>query len=263
MSNATNRSHDPISRFSPFEWAAIIVLASLANISTFLEEFLTRTFDSSVRVLLPDRPIHYLLWGLTVALAIRIARRDGTATLYMMIAGAVFAVIQPAGIVWAFGFVLAGIVIDTYMSGRRTLALVEVGLLVLVASVINRNPGLQQLLNSVNLDLAPISGIRVPFLAVMLIVILASIFGRLHFQFLSRPTAEYASNFPDTMVGVTLHPVIGVFIIPSFLGRTALTLPETPIVFFAVAASILLSSLLGGSLGFGIAERVRQRLGLH
>lgn len=264
MSKTTDESRGRASQFTPFEWGTIILLAGLANASTFLEELLARTLNApAVTGVIPDRPINYLLWGLAVALALRIARRDGTATLYMTITGMIFAVIQPAGIAWAFGFVLAGVVIDTYLSGRRALALAEVAILTLVASLVNRSPGLQQLLNSVTLDLSALLGIKVPFFALMLIVILASLFGRLHFQFLGRPTEEYAASLSDTMVGVTLQPFIVVLVTPSILSRTPLEATrEAPMAFLAVVGSILLSSLLGGILGFGLAGRVRRRLGL-
>ncbi|MFQ5812839.1 MAG: hypothetical protein ACE5I2_06580 [Anaerolineae bacterium] len=182
MSNTNNEPQGHASQFTPFEWGTIILLAGLANASTFLEELLARTLNASaVTSVIPDKPINYLLWGLTVALALRIAKRDGTATLYMTITGMVFAVVQPAGILWACGFVLAGVVIDTYMSGRRALALAEVAILTVVASMVNRSPELQRLLSSATLDLRGLLGIEVPFFALMLIVILASLFGAFAF----------------------------------------------------------------------------------
>lgn len=264
MPNISNKSPDHASQFTPFEWATILLLATVANAATFLEELLISTLGSAgIAGMIPGAPINYLLWGLTVAMALRIARRDGTATLYTAVTGAIFALVQPARITWAFGFVLAGIIIDTYVSGRRALALAEVAGVTLVATLLNRSAVLQQLFNRVTLDLRVPFGIEVPFFAVMVIVILATLFGRLHFQVLRRPTQAYTSSLSDTMVGVTLQPFIAVLVAPSLFSQSWLApFRETPMLALALIASILFSSVVGGVLGFGLADQIRPRLGL-
>jgi hypothetical protein len=260
--------------FTVFELVMIAVMAALENASTFLQQFLLGLLNLSGPIgFVATNLIGYVMWGTTLALALRIAKKNGTATLYMAVNGGLYVFWQGYGLLWWPAWMLGGVLIDAFVSGRKRFAGIGYALAALVTLVVNLSTGLSAEGNPVHSGLAALLfnavfdindflGMGIPWVAWLLMIVGAVVAGVLHFRVLRPPTDEYAADRLTVALGAMLYPLTVALTNFGIIARNMFGYTKNSTgVYFAVAASMIVAGLIGGFIGHAIAEQVRNALG--